>query len=302
MNPVTRPSIVVGIDGSDPAMAAVHWAATEASLRKLPLRVVHAWSVPIPPVAMGPAVMTPDDSALQQAAQHVLDHSVERARASHPDIEVVGELQAGPPASILVEASETAAMLVVGTDGVNALSELILGSISIQCVTHAPCPVAVVPHTATTHEVDGHDPRVVVGIDGSEVSVQAAQAAFEAASLRGIGLTLLHIWNGPTIDPAGMTLPNALTDGAMDEERLDMAETVAGLREQFPDVAVEEHFEHGNASKVLAEVSGNAELVVVGSRGHGGLSRLVLGSTSHSLLQHSRCPVLVVRPGTNLDP
>ena len=232
----------------------------------------------------------------------MLQHSVERARTSHPEVEVIAELESGPPASVLIDASDDAVMLVVGTDGVNTLSELILGSISMQCVTHAPCPVAVVPHTATSHEVDGHDPRVVVGIDGSALSVQAAHAAFEAASLRGIGLTLLHIWNGPTIDPAGMALPSEMTgDDAMDDERLDLAETVAGLREQYPDVAIEEHFEHGNAGKVLAEVSGNAELVVVGSRGHGGLSRLVLGSTSHSLLQHSRCPVLVVRPGTNLD-
>ena len=250
MNTVTGPSIVVGIDGSDPAMAAVHWAAAEASLRKLPLRVVHAWSIPLPPVAMGPAVMSPDNTLLQQAAQHVLDHSVEGARASHPDIEVVGELQAGPPASVLLEAAETAVMLVVGTEGVNALSELLLGSISMQCVTHAPCPVAVVPHMPTSHEVDGHDARVIVGIDGSALSVQAAHAAFEAASLRGIGLTLLHIWNGPTIDPAGMALPDEMTgDDALDVERLDLAETVAGLREQYPDVAVEEHFEHGNAGQ-----------------------------------------------------
>ena len=69
MNTFPRPSIVVGIDGSDPALAAVHWAATEASLRNLPLRVVHAWSIPIPPAAMGPAVMSPDDFVLQNAAE-----------------------------------------------------------------------------------------------------------------------------------------------------------------------------------------------------------------------------------------
>jgi nucleotide-binding universal stress UspA family protein len=299
MTTASGPAIVVGIDGSEQSSSAVDWAAREAVVRSLPLRVVHAWSVPIPPVAMGPAVMRPDDSLLRDAAQTVLDEAVSQVQAKHPEANVVADLQPGPPATVLLEAAESASVLVVGSNGVAALSELLLGSISMQCVTHAKCPVVVVPHTTDAPENDGQPRRIIAGIDGSDLSVAVAEAAFDEAAFRRVGLTLLHVMDGPAIDPAGMTLPNELVgEDAEQAERLDLAETVAGLSEKFPDVSVEERFAHGKAGKVLAELSRNAELMVVGSRGHGGLLRLVQGSTSHAVLQNTHCPVLVIRANT----
>lgn len=299
MTNVARAAVVVGIDGSDTSLTALEWAVREAARRALPLRVLHAWSVPIPPVAMGPAVMRPDDDVLRQAASEVLDSAVERARAVDPRVEVVGKLEAGPPATLLLEAADHAALLVVGTSGLDTFSEFFLGSISMQCVTHASCPVAVVPRVADLHEAGPDAGRVVVGIDGSPLSVDAAHAAFEAASVRGVGLTLLHVWNAPGYDTAGITLPNTMKlDEAHQDELRDMAETVDGLQEKYPDVQVEQRLEQGKPGKVLAAASRGAELIVVGSRGHGGFARLMLGSTSHSLLHHAECPVLVVRPGT----
>lgn len=299
MTTVNRSAIVVGIDGSDQGASAVDWAAREAVLRNLPLRVLHAWSMPIPPVAMGPAVMGGDDTVLRDAAQKVLDRAVDQARKGHPDAEITGDLQPGPPATVLLDAAESAALLVVGSDGVNTLSELFLGSISMQCVTHAPCPVAVVPHEEPHRDSEGQPSRIIAGIDGSALSTDVARVAFEEASFRHVGLTLVHVWDGPAIDPAGMSLPHEMVGADAEQaERLDLAESIAGLSEEFPDVSVEERFAHGKAAKVLSELSEAAELMVVGSRGHGGLARLVQGSTSHSLLQHTHCPVLVVRSGT----
>ena len=141
--------------------------------------------------------------------------------------------------------------------------------------------------------------RVVVGIDGSELSVDATHIAFEEASLRHAGLTLLHVWNAPGYDSADVALPDTfqLEDAHSDELRA-MAETVAGLGEKYPDVQVEKRLRQGRPAKALAEASRGAALVVVGSRGRGGFASLVLGSTSRSLLHHAYSPVLVVKPGT----
>jgi nucleotide-binding universal stress UspA family protein len=295
----TRPPVVVGIDGSDTSLAAVTWAVAEAARHSLPLHVVHAWSVPLPPVAMGPTVMGPDDRKLREAAQSVLDQAVEHARARNINIEIVGELRAGSPASIVLDAAEGASVVAIGASGLDGFSEFFLGSVSMQVITHAPCPVAVVGVPQTDIEPGPDAGRVVVGIDGSAVSVGAAHAAFEAASMRGVGLTLLHVWNAPAYDASGLVMPNRLIleDALLDELRA-MAETVAGLQEKYPDVAVNQRLDHGKPAKVLADASRGAELVVIGTRGHGGFAKLLLGSTSHALLHRAHCPVLVVRPGT----
>ena len=299
MMQITRPPIVVGIDGSDSSMAALAWAAKEADRRELPLHVVHAWSIPLPPVSMGPAIMHPGDDQLREAAQAVLDQAVASAHSSAPTVEIVAELSAGPPASILLKKSEDAAMLIVGRSGLDSFSEFFLGSISMQVVTHADCPVAVVGEAPAEIESGPDAGRVVVGIDGSELSDDAARVAVEAASIRGVGLTLLHVWNAPAYDVSGVvTSSTLLLEEAQQDELRAMAETVDGLQEKFPDVRVATRLTQGKPSKVLADASRGAELVVVGSRGHGGFAKLLLGSTSHTLLHRTQCPVIVVRPGT----
>jgi len=299
MTQFTRPPIVVGTDGSAASIAALAWAAQEAARRALPLHVVHAWSVPLPPVAMGPAIMHPSDDQLRQAAQAVLDHAVETVRVTSPDVEIVPTLSSGPPVSILLATAEDAAMVVVGRSGLDSFSEFFLGSISMQVVTHAACPVAVIGEPEEDVDPGPDTGRVVVGIDGSELSVDAAGVAFDEASTRSVGLTLLHVWNTPAYDASGVVMPSTLMlEEAQQDELRAMAETVNGLQEKYPDVRVEKRLAQGKPGKVLTDASRGAELVVVGSRGHGGFAKLMLGSTSHTLLHHSHCPVLVVRPGT----
>lgn len=300
MTASTRPPVVVGLDGSDSARAALDWAIGEARLRRLPLQVIHTWSVPLPPVAMGPAVSGPSEDALREVAQTLLEEADDYVRAVAPEVEVTTELRATPPASALIQAAADAHVVVVGSRGLSTFAELLVGSVSVQVATHAPCPVVVV-RPIELGEAPGADAgRVVVGVDGSPLSVEATRWAFEEASLRGLGLTVLHAWDVPYFDAPGTSIDMELLVEEIENEELSlMAQTVAGLRETFPDVAVEQRLVHGSSGRQLVESSRGAELVVVGSRGRGGFASLMLGSVSHFVLHHAHAPVLIVRPGSS---
>ncbi len=293
-----RPAVVVGVDGSEQAFNAAVWALDVAARWHVPLDVVHSWSIPLPPVGLGPAPVGLSDDRIRDAAQSVLDDAVGRLQATAPDVTITGSLYPGTPAAALLDAAETATLVVVGSSGLDRVTEFILGSVTQQVVTHAACPVAVVP-SSESDEPGLEAGRVVVGIDGSELSVDATRIAFAEASMRHAGLTLLHVWNAPEYDTAGIVMPDTLLlEEAHTDELRAMAETVAGLGEKYPDVQVEQRLRQGRPAKVLAEASQGAALVVVGSRGHGGFKSMLLGSTSRSLLHHAECPVLIVRPGT----
>lgn len=148
------PKIVVGVDGSPSGVHALDWAVGEAGLRSGSLHVVHAWMVPlieaIPDawVVGAPRVGPSDEEVyehLAAAARRVLDEALDHARASEPDLELVGELAEMRAAPALIAAAHDAELLVVGSRGHGGFSGLLLGSVSAQCVHHAPCPVVVVP-------------------------------------------------------------------------------------------------------------------------------------------------------------
>lgn len=294
-----RTTVVVGVDGSEQAMTAARWGLDVAVRRHLPLEVVHSWSVPLPPVGLGPAPVGLNDDTLRSAAQRVLDDTVGELRAAAPDATVTGTLYPGTPTAALLEASERAVVVVVGRSGLDRVTEFILGSVTQQVVAHASSPVAVVP-SVVAEDVGLEAGRVVVGIDGSELSVDATRVAFDEASARRAGLTLMHVWNAPSYSTSGVVVPDSFTLAeAHSDELRAMAETVAGFAEKYPDVHVEQRLRQGRPAKVLADASRGAALVVVGSRGHGGFASLMLGSTSRSLLHHTYAPVLVVKPGTS---
>lgn len=146
--------IVVGVDGSPGGLEALRWALTEARLRGTAVQVVHAWMVPLidalpEPWAIGSPPLGPSDDEvhehLEAAARSVLDASLAEARSADPGVEVRGELVEARPAAALLAAAEDADLLVVGSRGRGGFAGLLLGSVSAQCVHHAPCPVMVVP-------------------------------------------------------------------------------------------------------------------------------------------------------------
>jgi nucleotide-binding universal stress UspA family protein len=142
--------IVVGVDDSEQAAAALRWALAEAVLRGSAVEVVHAWSPPISALPFGATLVVPvDEGAIDAAARTQLDDMVADAlvQIGRPDgagLDVQVTVLPGPPAATLVELAEDAELLVVGSHGRTGLGRLILGSVAMACVQHAHCPVVVV--------------------------------------------------------------------------------------------------------------------------------------------------------------
>ncbi|HEX6167071.1 MAG TPA: universal stress protein [Acidimicrobiales bacterium] len=139
--------IVVGVDDSEQAAAALRWALAEGALRQATVEVVHSWSPPVSALPFGATLVIPvDEAAVDAAARASVDELVEGARAdvgAEPP-EVLRTVLPGSPSLTLVDASEGADLLVVGSHGRSGLSRLVLGSVAMACVNHAPCPVVVV--------------------------------------------------------------------------------------------------------------------------------------------------------------
>lgn len=288
-------AVVVGIDGSESALRAVRWAAAEARHRHAELRLVHAideeelrYPRPLP---------TREDlvEKTRMRGHRLLHHARDIAREVEPLVEVVGVLRNERPGPALLAASEGAGLLVLGTEQIRALGRALVGSVSIAVATHAKCPVAVVrPHVA--EDKAPTEGPVVVGVDGSRASEAALALAFEEASWRGAPLVALHCWDDAFLsalfEEARWTL-----DTRDIEEREDevLAERLAGWQEKYPDVQVDRVVTRGRASDELLGYADRAQLLIVGSRGRGGVTGMLLGSTSQRVLSAALCPVIVAR-------
>jgi nucleotide-binding universal stress UspA family protein len=136
-------------------------------------------------------------------------------------------------------------------------------------------------------------------VDGSPTSAAAIGFAAEQAAWRKTNLVAVHAWAQPVSTGPGDMLPLVYDpDLLAAEEARVLAESVAGIGATHPDVNVERRLVEDRAASALIEQSRRAQLVVVGSRGHGGFTGLLLGSVSHALLHHADCPVAVVPPAT----
>ncbi len=150
-----RANVVVGVDGSDGAKAALRWAFAEARLRKAPLRVVHALQYSyMGAVAggyayMGGAVSFPSGGAVEvgtfeRAARELIHRLIHEVAGDATDVAIDGDIIDGSPDAVLIGAVAADDLLVVGSRGHGGFAGLLLGSVSQQCVEHAPCPVVVV--------------------------------------------------------------------------------------------------------------------------------------------------------------
>ncbi|HKS48524.1 MAG TPA: universal stress protein [Amycolatopsis sp.] len=274
-------AIVVGVDGSEESERAVRWAATEAGLRKAHLHLVHGFAPQLEYEGTGLAMPQEVIASLVHAARDILDQRAATARQVAGDVPVTTETAQNLPVPLLLELSRRARMIVLGSSGSGGFTGMRIGSTASAVAAHARCPVVVVRGTA------GEGP-VVVGVDGSPVSERAIAAAFDEASWRQAPLVAVHAF----VDVEYISGWHATEE----EERAVLAESLAGWREKYPDVGVERIAVLDRPRHQLLDWSQRAQLVVVGSRGRGGLPGLLLGSTSQALIQHAHCPVMVVRP------
>ncbi|MFL6141816.1 MAG: universal stress protein [Labedaea sp.] len=283
--------IVVAVDGSDSALAAVRWAATEAQRQRRALRIVHTddW----PPPAYGPVFVDRATlpEVIQAATATMLADAARAVAQADPGVRYETEALRGPAAARLRELSRSAALLVLGSRGLGGFTGLLAGSVAVALAAHAHCPVAVV---RGARPADG---PVVVGIDGSPASEQAIGFAFEQAALRGAELVAVHAWSEvvyPLYD--GAYLPDIDWRPVEEQAGELLAERLAGWQEKYPEVTVRRVVERNHPASALLAAARSAQLLVVGSRGRGGFTGLMLGSISQAMIHHAPCPIVIARP------
>ncbi len=285
--------IIVGVDGSPASDAAVGWAAHDAVMRGVPLTLIHVqdpatrtWSQAKVLEEVAGWQKAEGGGILANASKIAHDIANETSQ-----ITINGELLFSAPGPALVDRSEGAELIVVGTDGRGALTRGLLGSVSSGLVRHAGCPVAVIREGETQMPHPANAP-VLVGVDGSSASELATEIAFDEASRRHVGLIALHAWsNKELVDVPGVNWPAVKAD----EERL-MSEALAGWQERYPDVTVNKLLVCDKPARAIVETSQSAQLVVLGSHGRNALTRTFLGSVSNAVVQSVRVPVIVARP------
>jgi nucleotide-binding universal stress UspA family protein len=269
--------VIVGIDGSAHAWRALDWAADYAVRHRLSLDLVHASRAlvddgAIPPDALRRLIAERED-LLGEARQYTLK--------MHPDLGITTRLARTDPGSALVEASEHAALVTVGSRGVGGFEGLLFGSVGLHTAAHARCPVLVVPRAAP---YPGDAPaQVVVGVEGRRGESTVLGWAFEEAASRGAGILALHAVGGDLGSPRRRVI-----------EDMELSEALAGLRERHPGVQVEQLVSDRTASQALVEASRTTALVAVGAARRTGLIGMGLGRVNHAVLHHARCPVVVV--------
>ncbi|HKS48345.1 MAG TPA: universal stress protein [Amycolatopsis sp.] len=269
--------IVVGIDGTAAARRAVWWGVDEAVKRRAPLLLIHGYGVP--DAFYGEEVPPAEWLADKEKQSHDwLAEALEIANRANPALEVSTRSFLDAPIPMLIGESESAGMIVLGSTTRSLLGELVMGSTAISLAAHARCPVAVV--RGRDRRLIGEDEPVVVGVDGSSLSDAAIALAFEEASLRGVPLITVRAHGGWERPPEA------------DQE------SVTAWRERYPEVPLRRVVARDDPRQLLLDWTGRAQLVVVGSRGRGGFRGLLLGSTSHAMIHHTDCPVLVARSGT----
>ncbi|MFD4511157.1 universal stress protein [Streptomyces sp. NPDC058457] len=298
-------TVTVGLDGSAESRAAAEWAAREAELRGLPLKVVHVWE-PVPdPMAQAP-LLGPETH--QHWTERIPRESAEGLRLRHPGVEVVSEQLSGGAGEVLVEASKSAALLVLGSRALGGVGGFLVGSVGLSVVAHAESTVVLVragEQAADEHRTDqaglpsAATPfrPVVLGLDTGHPDETLIEFAFDAALRRATSLRVVHAWFPPPYYAYGMPVNPPLQEALALEQSRALAEVLSPWRQKYPDVETVEESRFGSAAEQLVEASREASLVVVGRRIRRAALGAHIGHVTHAVLHHSTAPVAVVAHG-----
>ncbi|MFE6691795.1 universal stress protein [Streptomyces sp. NPDC057743] len=291
-----RAPLVVGVNGSDDALCAVDWAADEAALRGCPVQLLHAsqWE------QYGDAEMSggPDPRLRRDAAARGLVAVAEaRVASRRPEVAVSAVVQDEDPVYALVDASDRAAMVVVGSRG-HGLSGVVAGAVSLTLAARAHCPVVVVRPGGGAGSAGGR--WVLLGLGAPDRTPAAAEFAFVEAALRGCGVTVVHARpgrHGEHLAPGGglsVGLPPLRRQ--MTEERLaeGLDGAVARCVTRHPGVPVRRLVVAGRAHPTLLRAAEGAELLVLGARRRADPLGPQLGPVNRAMLHHAPCTVAIV--------
>ncbi|MEU6678827.1 universal stress protein [Streptomyces sp. NPDC046925] len=292
--------LIVGVDGSEPSLRALDWAADEAALHGVPLRVVHAsrweWYEGREP-SFGI-----NGSSVQDLSERIAASAVERALRRTDSVKATAEVLSEDPGLALVRLSREADAVVVGSHGRGELTELLLGSVGLSVAAHAVSPVIVV--RGREENLEGCFRTVVVGVgdfedgsgDGSEGGSEevspAVEFAFREAQSLASSVTVVHAWRCPARELPDF--PVMVHDEHQERAAAQVDKAVRKATAAHPGVKVRREIVEGHARTVLLHASRTADLLVVGARRRKGHVGMQLGPVNHAVLHHAACPVAVV--------
>ncbi|WP_405371689.1 MULTISPECIES: universal stress protein [unclassified Microbacterium] len=277
-------TIIVGVTGSPVARRVVDWATARAVRNRQPVELISV---------VGGAIGTVGEAevlgAAQTATQQLLESEAERVRAA--GVTVTTRVESGNPVNVLIDASGTAGLLVIGSDYRGPGTGPSRGVHGIRIAAGAKSPVVVVPDR-DVGEGDG----VVVGVDGSAVSEHAIEFAAAEADRMGEPLIAVSVWT-PLQTPrnAMEVYPDLYLANMQSMAEEVLALSLAGLSSTYPDLKIVRRAERGHPSQVLGQIARDARLVVVGTHGRGPVARFLLGSISQEVLSHLPTVTAVVR-------
>lgn len=287
--------IVVGVAGAGEGDTALLWAARTAARTGTSLVVVRASDPEAVAARMAGAEMMAVTAVLE-AEEETLRELTERVETLADELGIQARVDAvrGSPVAALLDHQDEAAVIVVGTGAKGAVEEFVLGSTSLGVSAHARCPVVVinpgVDLDSLTHGTVG------VAIDGSADSRRAARGALALAELTGARVTALNTWYLEVVDGFVVTEPDSPEWAQLERDRRALVEeALAPLRHAFPDVEVEVEIARGPVVMTLRDRAATWDMLVVGSRGLGGIRGRLLGSVSQRMMRTAPCPVLVMR-------
>lgn len=279
---------MVGVDGSTGSQRALRWAVAHAERTKASVDVVRAWQVPST-CGLPAAPFALDVADLERSHRIELDAQVAACSAVELTEPIEGTLVRGSASSELMTLAEKADLLVVGSRGLGGVLGLLLGSVTHQLAGRTPCPLVVVGPDAVPPPSAG---LAVVGVDGSPGSQAALRWAVHHAERSGGRVDAVLAWQQPTTS-LYVLAPQEIEETLGEAARFDLDESVATVPPEQAHL-VSGRMRSGMAVPVLLEAAEGADLLVVGSRGRGGLSGLVLGSVSERVAGRAPCPVVIV--------
>lgn len=278
-------AITVGIDGSSNALGAVSWAAHAATIHQTTLDIVFALETAAPPL-IDYAVPEVYFDAARMYAKAAVETAVQTAKVESPDIEPRTHIVVDSARSALLSRSRSSSMVVVGATGTGRLTAALVGSVATALASHSVCPLAVIRDAGEQARPTG---RVTVGVDGSPESLEALDWAAHEATDRAAQLVVISAWNS-----SGFQQSDKAFAAAEREIESALAIPVNAITRRLPRLRVTTQVVDDAPVAALAKASEDSDLVIVGSRGRGGFTGLLLGSTSQGAVFSTRCPLIIV--------
>ncbi|MFJ5260089.1 universal stress protein [Streptomyces sp. NPDC088387] len=298
-------TVTVGLDGSAESRSAAEWAAREARLRDLPLKLVQVWE-PVPaPMAQAPLLGA---ETHQHWSERVPRETADGIRLRHPGVEVSVEQATGTPAEALVDAAKDAELLVLGSRGLSGLGGFLVGSVGLSVVAHAEVPVVLVragEQAADEHQMDpagipsAASPfrPVVLGLDADTPADAVIDFAFAEAARRDTGVRVVYCRRLPPYYAYGLAMDSGLNDELFREETAALTKILRPWRHKHPGTEVVLRPRIGSAADHLIDASREASLVVIGRRIRRRAFGAHIGPVTHGVLHHAASPVAVVAHG-----